>query len=249
MLIPYQATVPMQRYPWANLALIALTVIVSLVAIWQPQFQQDLMLGQRQIPQCFRNLPPAVSSLLRDHHSSFPVEFRTLGYVTHGFVHAGYIHLIGNMLFLFVFGNAVNAKLGHLQYVALYLLIMAAAAMVQVHNVPLPSVGASGAIYGVLGLFIIFYPRNDISCTWFAFYRLHEHVGTFEVSSIWIVLYWVTFDVLILKLDLAGNVGVYAHLTGFAVGAGIGLLLVLTGLIQSDRYEQNLVELLRRKPK
>jgi len=235
----------MQRYPWANFALIAVTTIVSLFAIWQPDLLEDLALGNRQIPQFVRDSYPDIASLVPNWRAGLDVEFRAAGYITHGFVHAGYMHLIGNMVFLFVFGNAVNAKIGHLQYIALYLAAVVLAGAVQVHLVPMPTVGASGAIYGVLGLFIILYPRNDISCAWFSFYRLHEHVGTFDIASFWIVLYWVSFDVLMLKLGLAGNVGIYAHLSGFAMGAGIGLLLILTGLVKSDRCEQNLIEVLQ----
>ena len=209
----------MQRYPWANVALIGVTTIVSLIAIAMPDVFRDLACGPHSGP---------------------------AGYVTYGFVHAGFVHLIGNMLFLFVFGNAVNAKIGHVQYLALYLSLLAASVSVQLRYLETPAwiCGASGAIYGIMGMFIVLYPRNEISCAWFVFYRLSEHLGSFDISSIWIVLYWVTCDVVMLKLELAGNVGVHAHLAGFTFGAAIAIVAILMRLIESDRYEENLLEVL-----
>ncbi len=237
LLLPYQACVSMPRYPWANLGLIAVTSIISIVAIHQPQTQRKLMLGQRDAPQIRYDYALLEDTPVQRHH--YPVEYEAGGYITYGFVHVGYVHLIGNMLFLFVFGNAVNAKLGHVRYLGLYILLLMASGAAQVRfiDVPMPIAGASGAIYGLMGLFIVFYPRNDISCFWFAFYRLSEHAGWFEISSIWIVLYWVICDAVLLALDLAGNIGIHAHLAGFITGAVIGIACLLTRWVESDECE------------
>ncbi len=217
MFIPYEAAVPMQRYPWTNFVLIGITAIVSLIALADEGILRDLAATQQSGPTTF---------------------------ITYGFVHAGIMHLIGNMLFLYVFGNAVNTKIGHAQYLVLYLVMLAASVGVQLRflSTPVSIVGASGAIYGVMGMFIVLYPRNEISCCWFVFYRMSSHFGSFEVSSIWIVLYWVLCDVAMLKLDLAGNVGVHAHLAGFAFGAAAAIAATLVRLIGSDECEENLLE-------
>ncbi len=242
MLIPYEAAVPMRRYPWANITLIAITTIVSLIAIADRNIFNELTLGQLQVPQFVKDFP--ILKTLPDHPRDYPVTYKAAGYLTYGFVHGGIMHLVGNMIFLFVFGNAVNAKIGHLRYLLLFAALLAASGAVQVRmmEVVLPICGASGAIYGIMGMFIVLYPRNEISCAWFAFYRLTEHLGSFEIASIWIVLYWVLCDVVMLKLDLAGNIGVHAHLAGFTFGAAMAILAVLVRLIKSDDYEENLLE-------
>lgn len=243
MILPYQSSVPMERFPWANIGLIALTVVVSVAGFVDSRVIERLALGERDIPAFVRDLPayPAIAQRFNDA----PVVFHPHGYFTHGLVHGGVIHLAGNMLFLFVFGNAVNAKLGHVRYLLAYAVMLVGAAAVHVWFVGAPAVGASGAIYGVLGMFIVFFPRNDVSCFWFAFYRLREHFGTFDVSAIWIVLYWVGVNIVLMTLDLAGDVGVEAHLGGFACGLAAGLLLVILHVVQSTAWEENLVELLR----
>lgn len=234
----------MPRYPWANVLLIGVTCIVSLVAIADSGVFDSLALGQRHVPQELIDFP--ILKTLPEYTRITPVHYQTAGYFTYGFVHGGILHLAGNMLFLFVFGNAVNAKIGHIRYLILYLLLQAISAAVQIRFIdfPLRICGASGAIYGIMGMFIVLYPRNDISCAWFVFYRLSEHFGSFEISSNWIVLYWVTCDVVMLKLELAGNVGVIAHLAGFTFGAGIAVAAIVARLIESEHNEENLLEVL-----
>ncbi|MCA9250362.1 MAG: rhomboid family intramembrane serine protease [Phycisphaerae bacterium] len=242
MMLPYEADVAMQRYPWANVLLITATCFISLAAIADSNVFDKLALGQRHIPKYVLDFP--ILNDVPNHTRHYPVTYQSSGYFTYGFVHGGIVHLAGNMLFLFVFGNAVNAKIGHIRYLVIYFLLLAASAAIQVRYIPIPLriCGASGAIYGIMGMFIVLYPRNEITCFWFSFYRMSEHSGTFEISSIWIVLYWVAFDVLMLKLELAGNVGIHAHLAGFTIGVLITIAAILMRLIKSDDCEENLLE-------
>ena len=81
------------------------------------------------------------------------------------FLHGGWIHLIGNMVYLWIFGDNVEERLGHLRYLAFYLLTGVGAALVHAHLVPdstIPTVGASGAISGVLGAYAVLFPRAQV---------------------------------------------------------------------------------------
>ena len=215
-LIPFAVDVPMARVPFANFVLIAATAFLSVVGF----------VGEAE----------AVEPLIL-------LGWRPMGLLGHMFVHADPIHLLGNLLFLWVFGNAVCAKIGNVPYLLLYvgLGLLAAAA----HNLldGRPAVGASGAINGVVGLFLVLYPLNEISCVYFIVVR----GGTFGVSSIWIILLWLAFDVWGAVAG-GGNVAYAAHLGGFASGAAIGLLLLHREVVTMDRGEQSLLDLARRSP-
>src|SRR5947209_19825054 len=153
-MIPLTVDVPMKRLPWANWGLILTTVVISLAV---PSATAEVTIRSREV-------------LTHYHYSPLVLQregFAAYQFVTALFQHADLIHLFGNMLFLFVFGNAINAKLGHGGFLASYLGIG-----VLVHLVWLAVgggeayLGASGAIMGVCGMFLVLYPRNDVRVFW-----------------------------------------------------------------------------------
>src|SRR5437763_9671225 len=107
-MIPLTLDVPMKRIPWANWGLILATVAVSLAVPYAP--------GERFAFLPDETAPPKYSPLVLQRHP-----FAAYQLVTSLFQHAGLLPLVGNLLFLFVFGNAINAKLGHLGFLAAYL--------------------------------------------------------------------------------------------------------------------------------
>ena len=245
MILPYEMDVPFTRRPWANYVLMGATIALSTACLVDPQMAEVLALGRRDVPAEIRDLPSlSESSYFRQ---SYPVRFEAYSFVTHGFVHAGIIHLAGNMVFLFVFGNAVNYKLGQVGYTAAYLAMMTLAGGVHVAARGTPAVGASGAIYGIIGLFVAFFPLNQVRCVYFAFFRLHEHLGWFEVSSVWIVAFWLVTDALMMRFDLAGNVAVEAHLGGATAGLVAGLLLLLARIVRPAESERTLLDIVCRR--
>jgi membrane associated rhomboid family serine protease len=139
------------------------------------------------------------------------------------FMHGGWFHLIGNCWFLWVFGNNVEDAMGHLRFLAFYLLSGVAAAVAQIGADPasaVPMVGASGAVSGVMGAYIVLYPRV----------RIHTLVVLvvlfFRVSvPAWVMLgYWFVLQTLGLGVDEVGGVAFWAHVGGFVAGAAmIGL--------------------------
>src|ERR1051326_2779393 len=91
-----------------------------------------------------------------------PARFHLIDMLTSMFLHGGWLHLLGNMWFLWIFGNNIEDSMGHVRYVVFYLIGGVAAAMAQVFatpSSPIPMVGASGAISGVMGAYLILYPR------------------------------------------------------------------------------------------
>jgi membrane associated rhomboid family serine protease len=162
-------------------------------------------------------------------------------------VHAGYLHLIGNMLFLWVFGNAVNYKFGHLGYMALYAAAaMAADASHLIFHGGMV-VGASGAIYGVMGAFLVFFPRNDVKMLlWlFLFY-----VKYFTLSSFWVILFWVGWDVFSLSTGGEKGVALWSHVGGFSFGFLAAMLCAKRGWVKPAEDEETLLQVLapRKKP-
>jgi membrane associated rhomboid family serine protease len=153
-MIPLTVDVPMKRLPCANWLLIAATVWISL-AVPYAHRERDALIPE--LPS-LEKLSPLV--LQRAH-------FRPYQLVTHLFQHAGLVHLIGNTVFLFVFGNAVNAKLGQLGFLAAYLLLGVLAGLAWlVGGQGDAALGASGAIMGVCGMSLVLYPLNMVKVFW-----------------------------------------------------------------------------------
>jgi membrane associated rhomboid family serine protease len=142
--------------------------------------------------------------------------------VTSMFLHGGWFHLIGNMWFLWIFGNNVEDSMGHLRFLVFYLLCGLAAAALQVVFEPasqIPMVGASGAIGGVMGAYVVLYPRVRVHLLlWFGFY-----VTTIAVPAAFMLGYWFLIQVVggATRLGAAaeGGTAFWAHVGGFAAGA------------------------------
>ena len=158
--------------------------------------------------------------------------------LTSMFMHGGWFHLIGNMLFLWVFGNNIEDAMGHVKFLIFYLLCGIAAAATQTlvssHSV-VPMVGASGAISGVLGAYILLYPRVPVH----TLIVLPIYITTVRLPAYVMLGYWAVLQILSGLAGLRdmdkGGVAFFAHVGGFVTG------LVLVRLFASD-------EVLRRRP-
>jgi membrane associated rhomboid family serine protease len=140
--------------------------------------------------------------------------------VTSMFLHGGWLHLIGNMWFLWVFGNNVEDSMGHIRYVLFYLICGLAAATAQILTNPastIPMVGASGAISGIMGAYIVLYPRVRVHMLVF----LGFFITTIAVPA-WVMLgYWFLLQLLGGLPSLGserGGVAFWAHAGGFVAG-------------------------------
>lgn len=136
------------------------------------------------------------------------------------FMHGGLMHIAGNMLYLWIFGDNIEASLGRVRYVAFYLLTGVAAALSQAFLAPdshVPMVGASGAISGVLGAYLVLHPRANVRIfVWLFIYIARWNVPAFIVLGIWFVT-----QLLSSSSPSAGEAGVAfaAHIGGFIAGA------------------------------
>jgi membrane associated rhomboid family serine protease len=207
----------MKPFPWANLALIVITILISLKV---PDVREERsQIQERGAPPDFAREVHTVTFsplvLQRDH-------FRSYQLVTALFQHDGWLHLFGNMLFLFVFGNAINAKLGHIGFLASYLAIGAIVNLGWIVLGSLPAcVGASGAIMGLCGMFLVIYPRNGVTVLWDeAEIALIVRDWNGEVPGWLVVLLYLAFDVWGAITDKEGNVGHGPICSGESWGSG-----------------------------
>ena len=163
--------------------------------------------------------------------------------ISSALAHAHPMHLIGNMLFLWVFGNAVNYKFGHFGFIGLFLLAALIAGIGFYCLVPDKAViGASGAIMGIVGAYVVFFPRNDVTMGYFLIWTW----GTFYLSSWIVILFWFGLDLFFLLASAQTGVAYASHVTGFLTGFVIALLLAWRGVILPTRYEQTLLEVFAR---
>jgi membrane associated rhomboid family serine protease len=137
------------------------------------------------------------------------------------FMHGGFLHIIGNMLFLWIFGNNVEDAMGPLKYLAFYLLSGVAALALQVAFNPdstVPTIGASGAIAGVLGGYILLYPRARVlTLIFLIFFVTFIEIPAVLVLGVWF-LEQLYFGVADLSHPTGGGVAYFAHIGGFAFG-------------------------------
>ncbi len=149
--------------------------------------------------------------------------------VTHQFLHGGWLHLLGNLLYLWIFGNNIEDRLGRLRFLAFYLLGGIVAGLTQVAISPgsdIPTIGASGAIAATLGAYLVLFPRARITSLVFLgfFYQL-INVPAVIVLAFWFVLQLIDGMASLGVTDVTGGVAFFAHIGGFVFGAGVALLL------------------------
>ena len=149
------------------------------------------------------------------------------------FLHGGWLHLLGNMLFLWIFGNNVEDRLGSIPFLLFYLVGGIAAALTQVVIDPhstVPLVGASGAIAAALGAYIVLFPGARILSLVFLgfFYQLLE-VPAIVVLGFWFALQLVNGFAAFGAETAQGGVAFFAHIGGFVFGLAVGLLLRVVG--------------------
>jgi membrane associated rhomboid family serine protease len=164
------------------------------------------------------------------------------GLFGHIWLHGDIIHLLGNMLFLWIFGNAVCAKIGNVRYLPIYLGLGFIAGISHLVFTGGSVLGASGAIYGIVGMYLVFFPENEITC-YYAFPSLFT-AKEFCVSSIWMILFWVVFDIWG-AMKGGGGVAYFAHLGGFAAGFVLAIVMLKLKLVVMDEnYEKSLLQLI-----
>jgi membrane associated rhomboid family serine protease len=143
--------------------------------------------------------------------------------LSHMFLHGGWLHIIGNLWFLWIFGNNVEDSMGHLRFLAFYLLSGFGAAAAQIladTSSGVPMVGASGAIGGVMGAYVLLYPQVNVTMLVF----LGFFVTTFTIPAFWMLGYWFVAQLVGGVGSIGaqgGGVAFWAHIGGFLAGAAL----------------------------
>jgi membrane associated rhomboid family serine protease len=167
-----------------------------------------------------------------------------VGLLGYQFLHFGFLHLFGNMLLLWVFGNAVCGVINSLAYVGIYLALGIAAGATHLLLDGAPAVGASGSLCGIMGLYLAIYPRNDVYCFWWFMIR----AGTFNISGWLLIAFWFAADLLGAFSD-SGGVAHWAHIGGTVTGFVTGILLLHFRLIDIFDYDNpTVLDLLQKDP-
>jgi len=209
-MIPLRDENPTKTFPFVTIAIILINILVFIYELAQGDRLQDKITQFAVIPY----------DLIHLHN---PKVLLTL--VTSLFFHAGFVHIFGNMLYLWVFGNNVEDRLGHLRFTFFYILcgiIATFGHILTAWNSKLPVLGASGAISAVLGAYLILYPRAKILVLIPLFFIWHIA----RVQALWFLVFWillqflygVTSSALIKGDTVGGGVAWFAHITGFFAG-------------------------------
>ena len=208
MFIPLKDLNPRRSYPIVNTSLILINVLVFVYQYTlSPHAFKIFMTANATVPARF---PAWLSG-----HAPFEVAFLPL--FTSMFLHAGIMHIAGNMLFLWIFGDNVEDFYGHFTYLLFYLVCGIGSGLLHVLfnlNSALPAVGASGAISGVMGAYALLYPRSRILTLVFIF--------LVPIPAVIILGYWFVLQFLAgitsLGMTANGGVAVWAHVGGFLLG-------------------------------
>jgi len=214
-MIPLRDVIPSRTTPVVTISLITLNVLV---------FMYELSLGR------------ALDAFML-RYGLVPAAFSWMNVFTSMFLHGSFMHVAGNMLYLWIFGDNVEDRLGHARFLVFYLLCGVAAALAQTISVPdsvVPMVGASGAIAGVMGAYFVLYPRSRIV----TLIPLFFFFQVIEVPAIWFLGIWFVMQFLSgvgsIGAAATGGIAFWAHVAGFVAG--------ITGVVVFRRPERQRVE-------
>ncbi len=229
-MIPFADSVRTRRTPYVNVSLILISIAV---------FVYELTLSTADLNQFFLDygvVPAEIDVWLGDRSG---VE-APLTIVTAAFVHGGWLHLGFNMLFLWVFGDNIEDALGHVPYLVFYLLAAAGAAALQVvtdTDSVIPMIGASGAIAGVLGAYLVLYPRATVAVLLPFLFFMPLPVPAFVLLIFWFALQLFIGVASIGMSEVSQGVAVWAHVGGFVTG--VILILLLRPFIRTRPYRRS----------
>lgn len=214
-MIPLRDTNPTKTIPFVNYILIGINIIVFFVELSVGRYMNEFIFEFGVVP---ARVMGDVQLKNVDLHTFIP-------FFSSMFLHGGWVHLLGNMLFLYIFGDNVEDKFGHLKYLIFYIVAGTAAAATQTFISPaseVPMVGASGAIAGVLGAYVLMFPTARIATLIpiFFFFQIVE-IPAFIFLGLWFLMQ-IFSGLMALGIGAdAGGVAWWAHIGGFAAGAAL----------------------------
>ena len=209
MFIPLKDENPTSRFPYVTVFFIGLNILIFFYQILSPQGLQYYVYKMGAIPYEITHFKTL---------SFFPRISPPLSLMTSMFLHGGLFHLFGNMLYLWIFGNNIEDFLGPIRFVLFYLFSGLGASLTHIifnPNSQVPMIGASGAIAGVLGAYLILYPGARVLTFVFLFF----FIRILPIPAAVILGLW--FLAQVLNIGLGGGVAWFAHIGGFLIGIGL----------------------------
>ena len=216
MFFPYRDDNPRVLVPYVTYTLFGINAVIFVIQMMAPD----------QFTYTFAIIPETVS-IDASHY--------VMTLFTSMFLHGGLMHLGGNMLYLWIFADNIESVLGHSKFVLFYLVCGLAAGILQTVMDPgstVPVIGASGAIAGVLGAYMITFPRARVHALLFLFW----YITTVRVPAVYVLGFWFIIQFIsglaVLGVDTTGGVAWFAHIGGFVAGI---VLIRLLKLIRLER--------------
>jgi len=218
IIIPIGTDNPLRRTPVVNYGLIAINIAI--------------FLAPRILPRIF-----AVSLGPYEYNPNMlhPLAPRLHQFITYAFMHANWMHILGNMLFLYIFGNSVNDRLGHIGYILLYLGGAVFSGLGHVLTSNSPVLGASGAIAAVTGAYMVLFPKTFIHVLyWFIFF-----IGFWEFPAYLFILFkLIVWDnILEPSLSSAGGIAYHAHLAGYLFGILVPMGMLALKILPHSQFD------------
>jgi membrane associated rhomboid family serine protease len=215
--------------PTSSFPLVTVGIILTNVLIFFHQISMGLEGSQRFIFQ-WGAIPYQIihGEWLYDLSSGIPIRFTIFSSM---FLHGGFLHLFGNMLYLWIFGNNIEDTLGHFRFLVFYLLCGLVAAMTQVLSIPnstVPMIGASGAVAGILGGYLLLFPHARVLTLMFIFF----FIRLVRLPAVIVLGFWFFVQLLSVSARAESNVAFFAHIGGFVVG------LILVKAFQPGRLRR-----------
>jgi membrane associated rhomboid family serine protease len=219
-MFPVSDVIPSRTTPYVTLALISLNALAFLFELTLDQYQLQMVVESYGVVPALFSWPTILTSM---------------------FLHGGWLHVFGNMLYLWIFGDNVEDRFGHATYLLFYVFAGAAAAIGQAATNPLstvPLVGASGAIAGVMGAYFVLYPHSRVLTAVFIVFFL----DLIEIPAIFFLGIWFLMQLFsgvgsIGARAADGGVAFWAHVVGFASGALVAGVWRLAEQSRRERWE------------
>ncbi|MHC4417607.1 MAG: rhomboid family intramembrane serine protease [Planctomycetota bacterium] len=252
-MIPYAVDAPFDRRPVVNwLVLGVLVSVFSAQVLTEEKKVKEASINVIESPVDVLEVPSArVKEVKRELEDEEVVTgpmrrfvldgWEIRGLLAHSWLQANIVFLVGSLVFLWPFGNAVCSKLGNVYYLAVYLVFGLLGGMMHLRFGGGTAVGSAAVISGIVGMYIAFFPENLISC-----FFLVPHPVTFGISGYWVVLLWFVFDIVASVLS-GQNVTCYAHIGCFGVGLGLAVLMLRQKWVVMGKGEKSLLQMFEKR--
>ena len=222
----FRPRLTLSSIPIINLTLISINIVILI---------HESSLGENinTFIQTYGLIPAKVFSF----SSSIGFTKRLFPFLSSMFIHGDWVHIIGNLIFLYIFGSNVETKMGHLKYLLFYILCGLAAALFHVLTnlgSPIPLLGASGAISGVLGAYITYFPISEFkNPVPILFFKNIKHIPAAAIIFLWLMIQFLNGIETIDQSVNTGGIAFWAHIGGFVAG------LILARFFHKNKYDFN----------